>query len=164
MHTELARLESTGRIRAVITQNIDRLHSRAGSKKVIELHGSPDPHRCIYCGKEISFNEAALIVRAGGIPYCEVCGGPLKPDIVFFGENLPAHALKSAIDEAMRADLMLVLGSTLLVHPAASIPGYALRNKAHLVIINNMATPLDSSASLKYRNLETVFEYLNKNL
>ena len=121
VHTELARLEKMGIVKAVITQNIDLLHQKAGSKKVIEVHGSPEIHRCLSCGKIYKFDEIARIVQEDKVPQCS-CGGIIKPDITFFGESLPALAVDEAISEASKADLMLVLGSTLVVYPAASFP------------------------------------------
>ncbi len=164
VHEELARLEKLGLIKSVITQNIDLLHQKAGSKRVIELHGSPDPHRCIECGKTVSFSEAAAVVNSGDVPCCKKCGGVLKPDIIFFGEQLPAGALSDAIAEAEMADLLLVLGSTLLVQPAASIPLYTLRKGGKVVIINNMDTPFDDRASLRYTELGEVFRYISGNI
>jgi len=164
VHTELSRLEKKGLIKSVITQNIDRLHRKAGSENVIELHGSPEPHRCMDCGRTISFSEACYIVNSGKIPYCGFCGGILKPDIIFLGELLPAEALSGAAEEAMKADLLLVLGSSLSVQPAASIPAYTLKSGGKIVIINNMETSLDSSAALRYHDLGEVFNYISEKL
>lgn len=164
VHTELARLEEIGIIKAVITQNIDLLHQRGGSKTVYELHGTPQPHRCIKCGNIMSFEEAVAIVNNRGIPECEKCGGIIKPDIVFFGEALPEEVFRKSIEEASSADVILVLGSTLLVHPAATIPLYTLQNGGNLIIVNNMATSLDSKATLKYENLAEVFSFIKGNV
>ena len=111
VHEGLARLEEKGLIHAVITQNIDLLHQKAGSKKVLELHGSPLIHRCLSCGKTWDFPSIASTVRQGGLPKCDRCGGIVKPDIVFFGEGLPEKTLEEAEREARQADLMLVLES-----------------------------------------------------
>ena len=100
------------------------------------------------------------MVREGIVPRCDSCGGIVKPDITFFGEMLPAGALEAGFDLASRSDLMLVLGSTLLVQPAASVPLYTLRNGGKIVIVNNMETPLDCRASLLFPDLEEVFAYL----
>jgi len=164
VHTELARLEKAGYIKAVITQNIDLLHQKAGSKHVVEVHGSPMVHRCLSCGKTWDFKTIAAMVRSDRVPSCDDCGGIVKPDITFFGEQMPVAALKEAFDLASAADLILVLGSTLLVQPAASIPLYTLRNNGSVVIINNMETPLDQYAELRYDDLETVFSYLSEHL
>ena len=164
VHTELARLESAGYIQAVITQNIDLLHQKAGSRHVVEVHGSPMVHRCLSCGKTWTFEIIAAMVQEDRVPVCDACGGLVKPDITFFGEQLPAGALEEAFSLASRADLMLVLGSTLLVQPAASIPLYTLRQGGSLVIVNNMETPLDRYADLLYDDLESVFLYIHENL
>ncbi|MCQ2604318.1 MAG: NAD-dependent deacetylase [Spirochaetia bacterium] len=164
VHTELARLEKMGIVKAVITQNIDLLHQKAGSKKVIEVHGSPEIHRCRKCGKIFHFNEIVPVVQKDEVPKCDRCGGIIKPDITFFGESLPPMAVDEAIYEASKADLMVILGSTLVVQPAASFPLYALRNGGKLVIVNNMETPLDYLAVQRYDDLETVFNYISENL
>lgn len=164
VHTELARLESAGYLKAVITQNIDLLHQKAGSRRVVEVHGSPTVHRCLSCGKTWTFETIAAMVQKGRVPECDACGGLVKPDITFFGEQLPAGALEKAFDLASKADCMLVLGSTLLVQPAASIPLYTLRNNGSLVIVNNMETPMDRYADLRYDDLESVFSYIQEHL
>jgi len=164
VHRVLAALEKKGALKAVITQNIDLLHQKAGSQKVIEIHGTPQIHRCRACGWTMSFDEAAKIVRAGGIPRCAKCGDILKPEITFFGENLPMQALREARAEATAADLMLVLGSSLLVYPAASLPQYTLEHGGQIVIVNNMPTHLDSRAILCFDELADVFEYLEAQL
>ncbi|MBQ6904979.1 MAG: NAD-dependent deacetylase, partial [Spirochaetia bacterium] len=115
------------------------------------------------CGKIYKFDEIAKIVQEGKVPQC-TCGGIIKPDITFFGESLPGLAVEQAVYEASKADLMLVLGSTLVVYPAASFPLYTVRNGGKLVIINNMETPLDYMAAEKYSDLESVFSYIHENL
>ena len=164
VHLVLADLEAKGIIKAVITQNIDILHQKAGSKKVLELHGSIGKHRCIKCGNTITFEEAAAIVNKGETPYCSRCNAVFKPDIVFFGESLPIDVLSEARKEAGKADLLLILGSTLLVNPAAMIPNYTLQNNGKIVIVNNMETYLDERAVLKYDDLGEVFNYIAKNI
>ncbi len=164
VHTELARLEKMGIVKAVITQNIDLLHQKGGSENVIEVHGSPSVHRCLSCGMEMEYESVCEIVKKGQYPVCSQCGGVVKPDVTFFGEMLPEEALGKAIDESSRADLMLVLGSTLVVQPASSFPLYAVRNGGKLVIVNNMETPLDSTASLRYSDLAEVFSFLSDNI
>ena len=157
VHTTLARLEELGILHAVITQNIDLLHQKAGSKKVIEVHGSPSIHECLSCGFAMEFEKAAEIVRSGGIPLCPDCGKALKPHITFFGESLPARALREAESEASAADLLLVLGSSLTVYPAAALPGLALRSGGRIVIVNNRPTTDDEMAFLRFDDLETTF-------
>jgi NAD-dependent deacetylase len=159
VHTCLAELERRGWLKALITQNIDLLHEKGGSKRVIEVHGSPQIHYCLHCsGVRMSFDEVAAIVHAGGLPKCPKCGRTLKPAITFFGESLPADALRDATGEAQAADLILVLGTSLTVNPAASLPLYTLRNGGKLVIVNNMPTPLDSQAFMHFDDLGEVFE------
>ncbi|MCL2186833.1 MAG: NAD-dependent deacetylase [Treponema sp.] len=163
VHTVLGDLEKQGFLKALITQNIDLLHQKGGSKNVIEIHGSLVIHYCLHCENiKMSFEEASAIVRNGGMPKCSKCGGILKPAITFFGEGLPADALQEAIQESLQADLMLVLGTSLTVYPAAGMPEYTLRNGGKIIIVNNMPTPLDKRALLCFENLETVFEELNK--
>ncbi|MDR0623353.1 MAG: NAD-dependent deacetylase [Treponema sp.] len=163
VHTVLAELEQKGFLKALITQNIDLLHQKGGSRRVIEIHGSPQIHYCLRCsGVRMAFEEAAAIVRSGGMPKCPRCGGVLKPAITFFGESLPMDALKDAGTEAQNADLMLILGTSLTVYPAASLPEYTLRNGGQIVIVNNMATPLDGRAVQRFDDLGRVFEGLRK--
>jgi NAD-dependent deacetylase len=177
VHTVLGELEQKGLLKAVITQNIDLLHTRGGSRRVIEIHGSPQAHYCPVCqnstaaeeailagtvkaGGFMEFDTAAAIVRQGGMPRCEKCGGALKPAITFFGESLPVHALAAAEAEAEQADLMLVLGTSLTVYPAAGLPQLTLRKGGKIVIVNDMETPLDGYAVLRFKNLEIVLEKL----
>jgi len=161
VHIVLAELEKRGLLKAIITQNIDLLHEKAGSLRVIEIHGSPKIHYCLRCaGVRMPFEEAAASVRSGAVPRCPSCGRVLKPAITFFGESLPAEALREAVDESQKADLMLVLGTSLTVYPAASIPQYTLMNGGEIVIVNEMPTPLDSRAALRFGDLGEVFEGL----
>jgi len=163
VHHILAELEKRGFLKALITQNIDLLHTKAGSKRVIEIHGSPKTHYCLRCaGVRMSFDEAAAIVHSGELPKCPKCGRVLKPAITFFGESLPIDALREATEEAQKSDLMLVLGTSLTVYPAASMPQYTLSRGGEIVIVNNMATPLDGRAVLHYDDLEEVFSALNE--
>ncbi|GMO26665.1 MAG: NAD-dependent protein deacylase [Termitinemataceae bacterium] len=163
VHTTLATLEGKGLLNAVITQNIDLLHQKGGSKKVIEVHGSPMIHYCLRCaGIRMPFEEVAAIVKNGNLPKCPKCGAVLKPAITFFGESLPIDALRAAQDEAQKSDLMLVLGTSLTVHPAAGLPQTTLHHGGEIIIVNNMPTPLDSYAALKFDDLATVFEGINE--
>jgi NAD-dependent deacetylase len=161
VHTTLGALESKGFLKAVITQNIDLLHQKGGSRRVIEIHGSPALHYCRRCGESaetvMAFDEVAALVKAGGVPRCAQCGSVLKPGITFFGESLPVKALTDAEAEARQADLMLVLGTSLTVYPAASIPQITLRAGGNIVIVNDMETPLDRYASLHFTDLGEVF-------
>lgn len=160
VHTVLAKFENQGKIKAIITQNIDLLHQKAGSKNVIEIHGSPEKHYCLECEKKFSFGEIKKQVLNNKIPKCE-CGGIIKPKITFFGEMLDSDALNKSINCSMNSDLFIVLGSSLIVQPAAALPSYALRHNAKLIIINKDKTMYDNQA-LKFENLEKVFEYLDK--
>lgn len=158
IHETLARWEKEDKLKAIITQNIDLLHQKAGSKKVIEIHGSPAVHHCIKCYKSYSFDEVCHELKHSKIPHCEACGAALKPDITFYGEGLPERAINQAVQECERCDLMLILGSSLVVYPAASLPEIALQNGAKIVIVNAQKTHLDRYASLRYDDLEKVFE------
>ena len=161
VHIVLADLEKKGFLKALITQNIDLLHEKAGSGRVIEIHGSPKMHYCLRCGGiRLPFEEAAAIVRSGGFPRCPKCDRILKPAITFFGENLPSEALREANEESQKADLMLVLGTSLMVYPAASLPRNTLRDGGEIIIVNNMPTYLDSQAVLHFDDLGEVFTNL----
>lgn len=154
VHAACARLEQLGRVRGVITQNIDMLHQRAGSRVVHELHGSPALHHCLTCGKGATFAEIRERLAAGeAVPHCRACGDVFKPDIVFFGEMLPEAPFAAATRLAREADLLLVLGTSLVVHPAASLPQFTLRAGGRLVIVNAGETPYDDRAALRYDDL-----------
>jgi NAD-dependent deacetylase len=162
VHRVLAELEKRGYLKAVITQNIDLLHQKAGSQRVIEVHGSPAIHYCLHCGNiRMGFDEAAAIVKTGEMPRCPNCTRPLKPAITFFGESLPVEALRAANDEAAAASLMLVLGTSLTVFPASSLPRVTLSNGGEIIIVNNMPTPLDENAVLHFDDLGDVFTSLH---
>jgi len=160
VHRVLAKLEARGFLKAVITQNIDLLHQKAGSMRVLEIHGSPALHRCPSCGKTALFAETAKTVREGGIPRCPACGDAMKPDIVFFGEALPERVFSEAVREARMADLMLVLGSSLVVYPAAGIPELTVESGGTLAIVNDQPTALDGRARLRFDDLGSVFAAL----
>lgn len=150
-HKAIAELEALGRLDCVITQNIDNLHQKAGNRpdKVFELHGNLRRIRCMGCGDHRPLEE--ILRERGGsdeIPACSRCGGMLKPDVIFFGEPLPAETLQMATRHAGRCDLLIVVGSSLVVYPAADLPFYAKRSGARLVIINLTPTPADRSADL----------------
>jgi NAD-dependent deacetylase len=144
-HYALVKLEKQGKIYCVITQNIDGLHQEAGQSNVIELHGNTRKIFCLSCNKEYSMDEAYKILKKELPPRCS-CGGILKPGTVLFGEPLPRYAFDMAILAAQNCDLFLVLGSSLVVYPAASIPEEAKRRGAVLGIINIDPTPLDDRA------------------
>lgn len=157
VHRVLSELERRGIIKTIITQNIDMLHQKAGSKNVIEVHGSPQEHSCLACGKKYTYEYVAVLLRKEDVPTCNECGGLIKPDIIFYGELLKQDVIEKAIEESSKADLLLVLGSTLVVQPAASLPLYTIENGGYLVIVNNMETPLDGYAIELYKGLGDVF-------
>ena len=142
-HRAIAELERLGLVRAVITQNIDLLHTRAGSEDVVEVHGSIRTASCPECGATHPLEKSMLPV-----PRCE-CGAVLKPDVVFFGELLPPAAIDRAYELARSAALMLVVGSALEVFPVAELPLETLRSGGSLAIVNRGETPLDAKAELK---------------
>ncbi len=141
-HLALAELERRGKLTAVVTQNIDGLHQMAGNTKVLELHGTTLKNYCIHCGKEYSLE---YVMNAEGVPYCEKCGNIVRPDVVLYGEGLPEDAFYAAKHEIMKADMLIIGGTSLTVHPAASLIGYYEGN-AGLIIINKSRTPYDRYA------------------
>jgi len=146
-HRLLAELEKMKYLKGIITQNVDGLHQKAGSKNVIEIHGSMWKFYCISCGKKYSYDEIKEVVLKGKVPRCE-CGGLIKPDVVFFGEAV--KEMEKAIRWAGEAELMIVLGSTLVVYPAAQLPLYTIENKGKLIIVNKDPTPMDKYAILVF--------------
>lgn len=162
VHTVCAGLEKAGICHGVITQNIDMLHQRAGARKVIELHGTPERHTCHQCGLQTTFEKVAPIVRRGELPLCTSCETVVKPDITFFGEMLPPGALDEAFELAAGVDLILVLGSSLVVQPAASVPLATLENGGDLAIVNLGDTPLDPYASGRWDDLDSEFRALSR--
>lgn len=150
-HIAIAELYRLGRLDCVITQNVDNLHQKAGvpDEMVYELHGNMQWAVCLDCGRRYPFGEIKARLDAGEeIPVCPECRGMLKPDVVMFGEQLPQHVLEEAARRSRAADLFIVIGSTLVVYPAAYMPEYALRSGAKLIIINLGHTPLDRHASV----------------
>lgn len=151
-HMALARLEESNRIRAVITQNIDGLHQIAGSRRVIELHGTARIVGCLGCLQEWSPEEIhARVERGDDAPDCEDCGAPLKAKTISFGQAMPVEAMRECEQLAEECDLFLAIGSSLVVEPAASLPRRAAMCGAPLVIINRDETPLDNLASIVIR-------------
>jgi NAD-dependent deacetylase len=167
VHTTLAKLEKKGIVKGVYTQNIDLLHQNGGSEKVYEIHGSPANNRCISCKTSVTYAEIAPIVMDGKIPTCKNCGSVIKPDIIFYGESLNSSLLDKAYSDFAKADLVLALGSSLTVQPAASLPMAAVNNGGVLVIVNAQETPLDEFATLLYTDLKELFteidSYFTKN-
>ena len=141
-HIKLAELEKAGKLKAVITQNIDGLHSAAGSKKVYELHGSVHRNFCLDCGKSYSAED---ILASNGIPHC-TCGGLIKPDVVLYGENLDDATVTGALSAIESCDTLIIGGTSLTVYPAAGFIRY-FKGK-NLVLINMSSTPFDSKADI----------------
>ena len=146
-HLALARLERAGFVRAVITQNIDLLHERAGSREVVEVHGSIRTSSCLTCGTRYTLEEVLPLVEAGA-PRCTRCGQALKPDVVFFGEVLPEAAIDRAYELAREARLLLVVGSGLEVWPVSMLPDETVRAGGRVAIVNRGPTTFDDQAVL----------------
>lgn len=146
-HGALAALEHTGRLRAVVTQNIDGLHQRAGSRKVFELHGHLRSATCVECERSVPSERLLPLVQRGVPPRC-TCGGTFKPDVVFFDEPLPRGIYWLAQRELEQCDLLLVAGTSLEVYPVSDLPLIALRRGARLVIVNKGETYLDDQADV----------------
>ncbi|MCI5605029.1 MAG: NAD-dependent protein deacylase [Clostridia bacterium] len=153
-HYALAALEKKKKLKAVITQNIDGLHQKAGSNTVFELHGSVYHNYCMKCGKHYGVEK---IVNSAGIPKCE-CGGIIKPDVVLYGEPLDEYVTEMAIAYAQSADVLIIGGTSLTVYPAASFVYHYMGDK--LVLINKSPTPLDTKANLVIK--ETIGEVFSK--
>lgn len=146
-HTALAELEKMGKLSAVVTQNIDGLHQKAGSKKVIELHGSVLRNICQKCGRMYDMEE--FMELCSPVPHCPGCGGVVKPDVVLYEEMLDRNTIEDAIDEISRADMLIIGGTSLVVYPAAGYVDYFQGDS--LVMINRDETPRDSRCSLVFR-------------
>lgn len=152
VHKALVALERAGKLDGIATQNIDMLHQKAGSTRVWEVHGSPFWHHCRQCGDRKSFAEICQMLETEEVARC-VCGGVYKPDITFFGESLPEEAFTRAQELAMRADVFLVLGTSLTVYPAAGLPRLTLQGGGKVFIVNGQKTDLDDRAAGCYRDL-----------
>jgi NAD-dependent deacetylase len=151
-HRAIAALEAAGHLVAVATQNTDGLHQDSGSRRVIELHGSGRTVQCLDCGNREPRSEVQARLDVEMPPLCRVCGGMfLKPTVVLFGEAMPRAAVQQAFALARQADVMLVVGSSLVVYPAADIPVAAVRSGASLIVINAEPTPLDELAAMVIR-------------
>lgn len=142
-HKKLAQLEAAGKLAAIVTQNIDGLHQAAGSKHVLELHGSIHRNYCLRCYQSY---DAAYVKAAEGIPLCKHCGGTIKPDVVLYEESLDEETMARAVKAIREADLMIVGGTSLAVYPAAGLINYYRGSR--LVLINKASTPYDSHADL----------------
>jgi NAD-dependent deacetylase len=148
-HQALAELERRGLLEAVITQNIDTLHHRAGSERVIEVHGSIRTSSCQGCGAEFPLERVESLFGEDGAAVCAECGGHVKPDVVLFGELLPADAIAEAEALATRAELMLCVGSSLEVYPVAGLPSVTMRNGGRIAVITKGPTPFDTDAAVR---------------
>lgn len=148
-HAALAELERRGLIEAVITQNIDRLHRAAGSEDVIEMHGSIETSSCRECGEAYGIDRVDDLFDADGVAICPACDGKVKPDVVLFGELLPAEAMARAQRLAEAAELMICVGSSLAVHPVAGLPQLTLASGGRLAIVTKGPTPYDEDAELR---------------
>jgi NAD-dependent deacetylase len=153
-HYAIARLERLGKLDCVITQNVDNLHQKAGvtGNRVFELHGNMQWVVCLSCGRRFAMREVLRMIKEGiEVPDCPDCHGVLKPDAVFFGEALPQKTLMEATRRSQNCDLFIVIGSSLVVYPAAQMPIYAMDAGAKLAIINLTPTPLDEYAAVVIR-------------
>ncbi|MBE9574281.1 MAG: Sir2 family NAD-dependent protein deacetylase [Proteobacteria bacterium] len=150
-HLAIKTLEDMGKLIAIVTQNIDRLHHKAGNSpdKIIEIHGTVSSVSCLDCGKTYDRDDIEERLRSGvKVPYCDDCSGILKPDTISFGQAMPTEKMALAFTYAQECNLCIVLGSSLVVYPAASVPAHAVERGAALMIINRDETPLDSQADV----------------
>jgi NAD-dependent deacetylase len=149
-HDAIAELERRGLVCGVITQNVDRLHRQAGSRRVVEVHGSIDHCVCPECGGRVTLEEVLELIESGSpTPECVACIAALKPDVVLFGELLPQAAIAEAHALAQDADLMICVGSSLEVFPVAALPGLTLDSGGRLVLVTQGPTPYDADAEVK---------------
>lgn len=142
-HKKLAELEAAGKLKAVITQNIDGLHQAAGSRRVLELHGSVHRNYCTHCGKLF---DAQYVLNCEGVPKCDECGHEVKPDVVLYEEGLDQQTLDDAVSYISHADMLIIGGTSLAVYPAAGLINYYRGHK--LVLINKSTTPMDARADI----------------
>jgi len=148
-HEALAELERRGLLAGVITQNIDRLHRAGGSESVVEMHGSIATSSCRACGESFELERVETLFDERGVALCASCGGAVKPDVVLFGELLPEAAVARATELAEAAELMLCVGSSLVVHPVAGLPALTLERGGALAIVTQGETPYDDLAAVR---------------
>lgn len=148
-HAALAELEARGLLDGVITQNIDRLHRKAGSRNVVEVHGTVQTSSCLDCARSFELERVEDLFDEQGVARCAECGGLVKPDVVLFGELLPESAMSEAVELCARAELLLCVGSSLEVHPVAGLPGLARSAGARLAIVTKGSTSYDSEADVR---------------
>ena len=157
-HQALVSLEQSGNLQAIVTQNIDLLHSRAGSSTVYEVHGHLRTATCLDCGQQEGGEPLLRLYLANGItPRCKLCGGTIKPDVILFGEDLPAAVFAAARNVIRQCDLLLVAGSSLAVWPVNELPYLAKRGGARLIIVNQEPTECDRLADLRVRQDVAIF-------
>jgi NAD-dependent deacetylase len=164
-HYGLANLEATGYLQKIITQNVDSLHQKAGSKNVLEVHGSFRTLTCTSCFKRHDSSEFfSIFIQDGELPRCRSCQRILKPDAILFGEQLPAQTWLQAVEACRRCDLLIVIGSSLEVIPVAGLPMHSIESGAHLVILNQQETYMDIRADIILREdvAETIPAVVNE--
>ena len=159
----LREIMDAGILKAVSTQNIDGLHQKAGSKKVYELHGSIFSNYCVECSAAYSMDALMEKLRYQKVPLC-VCGGIIRPGIVFYGEQLPVENMEMAIYHASRSDLMIAAGTSLTVQPAAYMPEYTLKNGGKIIMVNRGSTYLDERAGMVFPEIKEFFGALEEEL
>jgi NAD-dependent deacetylase len=162
-HLALKKLEDSGILKAVITQNIDGLHQAAGSKRVYELHGSVYNNSCVRCAKIYDYKIYMEKIRGEKVPHC-VCKGVIRPGVVFFGEQLPEEDFKLAVYSAQKSDCMIVAGTSLAVQPAAYMPRYTLDNGGKIILVNKGNTYLDERADFIFDDIGDFFEELEEGI
>ena len=150
-HEALADLERRELLEAVVTQNVDRLHRKAGTKRLIEVHGSIDTSSCTSCGASWKLEDTEGLFHDDGVAVCSCCMGYVKPDVVLFGEFLPEAAMAEAQELAASADLLLCVGSSLEVHPVAGLPQLTLASGGRVAIVTQGPTPYDDAAAVRMR-------------
>ncbi|UCG90605.1 MAG: NAD-dependent deacylase [Candidatus Heimdallarchaeota archaeon] len=157
-HNALATLEHEyGKLKSVITQNVDFLHSRAGNTKVLELHGTAQTSRCLGCDKTFYFTKVEEMLDQGQVPpRCPHCKGLIKTNTILFGEDLPNDVVEQSREEMIAADLLIVIGSSLTVYPAAALPSIAVKTGSRLIIVNKEITPMDIYADVAIQGMAGV--------
>lgn len=165
VHTTLKKMEDKGLLSlGIFTQNVDYLHERAGSRKVYPLHGTLERAYCTQCNAYYTYEEIAPVVRMRKVPECSRCGAVVKPDIVFYGENLDISLLQRAENAFANADVVLVLGTSLVVNPAAGLPYISVQKGRDVVIVNKSETWLDKYAMMHFDDLESFFKEVDSKI
>ena len=159
-HIALAQLQRSGRCGTICTQNIDDLHNKAGAESR-ELHGTMSKHRCLECGRAFPVGRIRAEAEAGKVPRCP-CGGLIKPEVIFYGENLNETLLEEAFDDFARADIALVLGSSLTVSPVSSLPAMTLRGGGEMILVNEQPTHYDGKCAFRFRDIAAFCEGMSE--